>query len=139
MSTMDRYFLAFHVLGALMWIGSTFAVMSFLEAVHGEPDASARGRLIKFLRQAAIVPDVGATIAIVFGAHWLFRFKLYQAPYMHAKLACVLGVIALHVWLRIKVRHARKGEPFTPPPPALKGVLSVLATAILIFVIVKPF
>lgn len=137
--TLDQLFLALHVMGALMWIGSLFAVMSFLEAVHGEPDAAARGRLIKYLRQAAIVPDVGATIAIVFGAHWLFRFKLYQAPYMHAKLGLVALVIGLQVMLRIKVKKARKGEPFVPPPAPLKGVLSAIALGILILVIGKPF
>jgi len=135
--TMDKLFLSLHVVGALMWIGSLFAVMAFLEAFAGEPDAAARGRLLKHLRAAAIVPDVGATIAMVFGLHWLFRFKLYEAHYMHAKLALVAVVIGLHVMLRMKVRKARKGEPFSPPPLALKPMLTLLATGIVIFVIAK--
>lgn len=137
--TIDKVFLALHVMGALMWIGSLFAVMSFLQAVHGEPDAAARGRLIKFLREAAIVPDIGATIALVFGAHWLFRFKLYTQPYMHAKLALVAVVIGLHVMLRLKVKAAKAGGAFVPPSAALKPVLSLLGLGILIFVIVRPF
>jgi len=135
--TMDKLFLALHVVGALMWIGSLFAVMSFLEAFAGEPDAAARGRLLKYVRQAAIVPDIGATIALVFGLHWLFRFKLYEAHYMHAKLALVAVVLGLHVMLRLKVKKAKNGEPFSPPPLALKPVLTLLATAIVIFVIAK--
>jgi uncharacterized membrane protein len=135
--TMDKLFLAFHVFGALMWIGSLFAVMAFLEAVAGEPDATARGRLVKHLRAAAIVPDIGATIAIVFGAHWLVRFKLYEAHYMHGKLALVALVLGLHVMLKLKAKKARKGETFTPPPVALKPLLTLTALGIIIFVITK--
>ncbi|MBA3457428.1 MAG: hypothetical protein H0T42_30385 [Deltaproteobacteria bacterium] len=135
--TMDKLFLALHVIGALMWVGSLFALMAFLEAYAGEPEAAPRGRLLKHLRQAAIVPDVGATIAIVFGAHWLFRFKLYEAHYMHAKLALVAVVIGLHVMLKLKVKKAKRGEAFAPPPLALKPMLTLLALGIVIFVITK--
>lgn len=135
--TMDKLFLAFHVLGALMWIGSLFAVMAFLEAYAGEPEAAPRERLLKHLRSAAIVPDVGATIAMVFGAHWLFRFKLYELHYMHAKLALVAVVLGLHVMLKLKVKKAKNGQPFKAPPLALKPVLTLTALGIIIFVITK--
>lgn len=134
--TMDKVFLALHVLGALMWIGSLFAVMAFLEAVAGEPDTAARGRLLKHLRAASIVPNVGATLAIVFGAHWLFRFKLYSAHYMHAKLALVVLVIALHGYLQVKAKRAREGV-ITPPPMALKPMLTLIGFGIILFVIAK--
>lgn len=135
--TMDKLFLAFHVMGVLLWVGGLFALMAFLEAYAGEPDAAPRTRLLKHVRSAAIVPDVGATIAMLFGAHWLFRFKLYEAHYMHAKLALVALVLVLHVVLRLKVKKARKGEAFTPPPVALKPVLTLTVLGILIFVIAK--
>ena len=135
--TLDKLFLSLHVVGALMWIGSLFALTAFLEAFAAEPDAAARGRLLKYLRQAAIVPDVGATIAIVFGLHWLFKFKLYQMPYMHIKLALVAGVIAIHGYLKMKARKARKGETFTAPPLAFKPLITLVATGIILFVIEK--
>ncbi len=135
--TLDKLFLSFHVVGALMWIGSLFALTAFLEAVAAEPDPAPRGRLLKYLRQAAIVPDIGATVAIVFGLHWLFKFKLYQAHYMHPKLALVAIVIGLHGYLKVKAKRARKGEPFTAPPVFVKPMLTLLATGIVIFVISK--
>jgi uncharacterized membrane protein len=135
--TLDKLFLSLHVVGALMWIGSLFALTAFLEAYAAEPDAAARSRLLKFLRQAAIVPDVGATIAIIFGAIWLFKFKVYQAPYMHIKLTLVAGVIFVHGYLKRKVRKARLGEPFSAPPVALKPVITLLALGIILFVIQK--
>jgi len=135
--TLDKLFLSLHVVGALMWIGSLFALAAFLEAFAAEPDAAARQRLLKFLRQAAIVPDVGATIAIVFGLHWLFKFKLYQMPYMHIKLALVAGVIGVHGYLKMKAKKARKGETFNAPPVFFKPIITLLALGIILFVIEK--
>jgi len=135
--TLDKLFLSLHVVGALMWVGSLFALTAFLEAYAAEPDAAPRGRLVKFLREAAIVPDVGATIAIVFGSHWLFKFKLYQAHYMHAKLALVAVLIGVHVYLKLKAKRAKQGETITKPPMFLKPLLTLLAVGIVIFVISK--
>jgi hypothetical protein len=135
--TLDNFFLALHVQGALMWVGGLFAVMAFLDAYVGEPDAAARGRLAKHVRVAAIVPDVGLTIALVFGLHWLFRFKVYEAHFMQLKLAVVALLLGMHVVLRRKVGAVKRGTPVTAPPMALKPVVSLLALAILIFVIAK--
>jgi putative membrane protein len=135
--TLDKLFLSLHVLGALMWIGSLFALTAFLEAYTDEPDAAAKGRLLKHLRQAAIVPDVGGTLAIVFGAHWLFKFKLYQMPYMHIKLTLVVVVIGLHGYLKVKAKKAKKGEAFKAPPGFIKPMLSLTALGIILFVVSK--
>jgi len=56
---------------------------------------------------------------------------------MHAKLALVAVVLGLHVMLRLKVKKAKNGESFSPPPLALKPLLTLLATGIVIFVIAK--
>jgi uncharacterized membrane protein len=135
--TLDKLFLSLHVFGAFIWIGGLFALAAFLDAFAAETDPAARGRLAKFLRQAAIVPDVGATIAIVFGLHWLFRFKVYQMPYMHIKLALVAVVIGLHGYFKVKAKKARKGEAFTAPPVAMKLLLSLTALGIILFVVSK--
>lgn len=135
--TLDKLFLSLHVVGALMWIGSLFALTFILEAFAAEPDAAAKGRLAKFVRQAAIVPDVGATLAILFGVHWLFKFKVYEMPYMHIKLALVAVVIGIHGFLKVKAKRVRKGEPMTAPPAFMKPLLSLLATGIVLFVISK--
>ena len=135
--TLDKLFLSLHVVGALMWIGSLFALAAFLEAVAGEPESAPRARLLKHLRQAAIVPDVGGTLAIVFGLHWLFKYKVYEMPYMHVKLAFVVIVVGLHGFLKMKAKKARLGETFTPPPMFIKPMLSLTALAIVLFVISK--
>jgi uncharacterized membrane protein len=135
--TLDKLFLSLHVLGALMWIGSLFALTAFLEAYAAEPDTAARSRLLKFVREASIVPDVGATIAIAFGLHWLVKFKLYEAHFMHAKLTLVAVVIGIHVVLKRKTMAAKRGEAITKPPVFLKPLLTLLALGIITFVISK--
>ncbi len=135
--TLDKLFLSLHVLGALMWIGGLFATTAFLEATIGEPDAGAKGRLVKATRAAAIVPDVGGTVAIVFGLHWLFRFKLYEAHYMHPKLALVAVVLGIHVYLRRKVAQLKRGQTVAVPPLALKPIISLTAFGIILFVVSK--
>jgi putative membrane protein len=135
--TLDKLFLSLHVVGALMWVGSLFALTAFLEAYAAEPDAAPRSRLLKFVRQAAIVPDIGATLALLFGLHWLFKFKLYEAHYMHGKLALVVVVIGIHGFLKRKVKRAKIGESITAPPVFLKPMLTLLALGIVTFVISK--
>jgi len=135
--TLDKIVLALHVYGAILWIGGLFAVIAFLEAYAAETDPAARGRLAKFVRSAAIVPDVGATIAIVMGVRWLYHYKLYEAHYMHGKLAVVVVLIAMQVWLRRKVRAVKNNETIVAPPMFAKPLLSLLAIAILVFVITK--
>jgi uncharacterized membrane protein len=135
--TLDKLFLSLHVFGAFMWIGGLFALAAFLDAFAAETDPAARGRLAKFLRQAAIVPDIGATIAIIFGVYWLVQFKVYKLPYMHIKLTLVAVVIGLHGYFKMKAKKARKGEAFTAPPAAVKMVLSLVALGIITFVVSK--
>jgi uncharacterized membrane protein len=135
--TLDKLFLSLHVFGTFIWIGGLFALAAFLDAFAAETDAAARGRLTKFLRQAAIVPDIGATIAIIFGVYWLVQFKVYKMPYMHIKLTLVAVLIGLHGYLKVKAKKARKGEGFTAPPVAMKMVLSLVALGIITFVVSK--
>ena len=133
----DNVILALHVMGAMMWIGGLFATVAFLEVTIPEPDAGARTRLLKATRAAAIVPDVGLTMAIVFGAHWLMRFKLYEAHFMWAKLSAVGVIVGIHVYLRMKVGKLKRGEAVTAPPPVMKPMISLLALGTLIFVLTK--
>jgi uncharacterized membrane protein len=137
MTKLDLVFRALHVWGTFMWIGGLFGVTAFVAAAAAEPDPAARGRLTKFVRQAAIIPDIGAAIAIVFGAHWLFKFDYYKVAYMHPKLTLVAALIGLHVYLRRKVGVLKRTGEVKAPPGFLRPVLSLIAIGILILVMVK--
>ena len=132
----SRLFTALHVYGAFMWIGGLLALTLFLAAIKAEPDVAARTRLGKYARRIAMLPDIGATLAILFGLHSLFALKLYKAPYMHIKLTLVVVLIALHGLLRVKTKRAAEGADATLPGfvPAL---LSLVALGILAAVFIK--
>jgi protoporphyrinogen IX oxidase len=137
--TLDKLFLSLHVFGSFIWVGGLFALAAFLDAFAAETDPAARGRLARFLRQAAIVPDIGGTIAIGFGLYWLINFRevLMKMPYMHIKLTLVVLVLGIHGFLKVKAKKARKGEGFTAPPSAVKGLLSLVVLGIIVVVVSK--
>jgi putative membrane protein len=136
MSRLDQLFLAFHLFGVILWVGGLFALTLFLAAIQKEPESASRTRLAAFVRKIAMLPDIGATIAIVFGAHWLFRFKLYTAHYMHAKLLLVAILIGLHGYLRVKTKRAAGGgDPSLPV--FVRPAFALVVLGILIFVMLK--
>jgi uncharacterized membrane protein len=134
--TLDKLFLALHVFGAFVWVSGLLALLGFIDAVAAEPAPEPRARLVARLRKAALVPDLGGTIAILFGLHWLFRFKLYQAPYMHPKLALVVVLLALHSVLKVRARKVREDQA-GPLPRALTPALWLVVLGILVSVITK--
>jgi uncharacterized membrane protein len=134
--SLDRLFLALHLFGGFIWIGGLFQLASFLTAVQAEGDSGARARLAQRARKLAVLPDVGATLALVFGLHWLFRFKLYAVPYMHIKLGLIVFVLILHVFLRLRSKRAAQGQA-VDVPAFVRPVLGLLALGIITLVITK--
>jgi uncharacterized membrane protein len=134
----NRLFLAFHVFGAFMWIGGLFQLALLLGAVKQEPDGAAKKRLLTFTRKAARIPDIGATLAILFGAHWLFKYQLYKMPYMHIKLTMVLIVFGMHGYLRVQTkRAAERGDANLPG--FVEPLLVLLTLGIMAVVLIKSF
>jgi uncharacterized membrane protein len=134
----ERLFLAVHLFGAFMWIGGLFQLALLLEGVKGEPDGSARKRLAAFARKAAMIPDIGATLAILFGAHRLFKYELYSMPYMHIKLLLVAVVFGLHGYLRVQTkRAAQSGE--SNVKGFVQPLLVLVTFGIMASVLIKTF
>jgi uncharacterized membrane protein len=133
---LNQLFLAFHLFGAFMWLGGLFTLTQLLDVIKAEPNADARARLAKYTRKAAMLPDIGATITILFGLHRLFKFKAYEFHYMHAKLLLVVIVIALHGLLRVKTKRAAEGKDVSVPG-FVRPLLMLLTLGILALVIMK--
>ena len=130
---------AFHLFGAFLWMGTLIGLSNILLA-HAAADLGARPAFHKLERKVAMMMDLGATLAIGFGI-WL----IIQTPgamkqgSLHAKLALVvLGPLAVHGMLRVKVRRFREGK-VVAPPGFLPPVLMLLGLAIIVLVVVKPF
>jgi putative membrane protein len=134
--TIASLFLAFHVVGVIFWVGGLFALTLLLAAARNEPDAGARTRLAAFTRKVAMLPDIAATFAIVFGLHWLFAYKRYQFHYMHVKLMLVVLLLGLHGFLRVKTKRAAQGGEIALPA-FVRPALVLLALLIVVVVITK--
>ena len=134
--SLDRLFYAFHLFGVIMWVSGLFALTYFLDAAKAETDAGAKKRLTAYTRKMARIPDIGATLALVFGAHLLFRFKFYTVPYMHAKLLLVVFLIGMHGFLRVKTKRAAEGQD-TGAPAWARPLMSAIVLGILVFVMTK--
>lgn len=134
--TLATLFLTFHVFGVIVWVSGLVGLTLLFSAARGESDPAARKRLFGFARRAGMVPDMGATIALIFGLHWLFAYKVYKFHYMHAKLLFVFFLIGMHGFLRAKVKRA--SESGDPALPAFVGpALAIIVLAIVFFVITK--
>jgi putative membrane protein len=134
--TLASLFLAFHVVGVIFWVGGLLTLTVLLSAMKAETDAAARKRLAAFTRKAAVAPDIAATVAIIFGLHWLFAYKIYKFHYMHAKLLLVVILLGLHGFLRVQTkRAAESGE--SKLPAFARPLLVLLALGIVVVVITK--
>jgi len=133
---MDSLFLALHVFGAILWVAGLVSLTMLFGAAKAEGDPGARKRLLAFARKAGMVPDIGATIAILFGLHRLFVLQLYKVHYMHAKLLFVVFLIGLHGFLRAKTkRAAESGEANLPG--FVRPAIALVVLAIVVFVVTK--
>ncbi len=133
---LDNLFRAFHLFGVILWIGGLLMLTFFLTAVQAETDAAAKKRLAAFARKLGRVPDVGFTIALVFGLHILVKFKLYTVHYMHAKLLFVAFLIGMHGFLRVKSKRALESGD-VKLPAFVRPLLLLFVLAILVFVMTK--
>jgi putative membrane protein len=136
MITLATIFLAFHVFGVILWVAGLVGLTLLFAAARGESDVAARKRLLGFARRAGMVPDIGATLAIVFGLHWLFAYKFYKFHYMHAKLLFVVFLLGLHGFLRAKTKRAAESGDASLPA-FVRPALAIVVLAIVFFVITK--
>jgi putative membrane protein len=129
---------AFHLFGVFMWMGSMIGTAHTLIA-HAQADLGSRPAFHTLERRSGVAMDIGATIAIVFGAILLIKTPgIMKVASMHAKLALVVALLGIHGMIRVKIRRHREGK-VVPLAGAIPGLLPLIALAILILVVVKPF
>jgi putative membrane protein len=102
-----------HVFGFVCWIGGLVTVLLLLR-VHGVVEGPAREVLGRQERKAAVLMDVGATIAIVCGL-WMALGAPVNAfktgAWLHVKLTLVaIFLFGMHGWARVQIRKFRDGK-----------------------------
>jgi putative membrane protein len=129
-----------HIFGFLLWTGGLISTLNLLIAQQSV-DGDARAVLSKITRKTALIMDIGALLALIggfylaFGASGDSAFK--QGGWLHAKSTLVVGLIAIQVFTRIKVRKFRNGN-IKPIPGFVIPLTPVLIAVIVILGTVKP-
>ena len=132
---------ALHVIFVVTWFAGLF-YLPRLFVYHAESvDASVRAQLQIMERRLLIITHIGAALALGFGIWTLTLAPEYlKQPWLHAKLALVLGLVVYHLYLvRLKdqfaagrcTRSSRWLRLFNEVP-------TLLLIAIVILAVVKP-
>ena len=140
---MYQWLLAFHIIAVIAWMAGML-YLPRLFVYHCEADPGSRQsetfkvmerRLLKAIINPAMILTWVLGIWLVWKGGWLL------APWLHAKLALVLGMTGVHGILTKYVREfaadkRRKPQKFFR---ILNEVPTVLLILIVILVVVKPF
>ena len=131
-----------HFAGIVLWVGGLLAASQVLSGREHEPLSEARTALAhlagKLLKQLA---HPGAAITVLTGVGLLgIKPGDMQQGWLHAKLALVVVLIAVDLWLTVSVR-ALTGRGSEVPRRRAKlthGVIALLFLAIVILALLKP-
>jgi uncharacterized membrane protein len=129
---------ALHFLGWSIWIGALQGTMGMLIHRDSEPLPDAKTRLGQAARRAALVADIGFTLALIMGLTMAFGpQKHIKEGWMHLKLLAVLVIVGAHVLVRIKAKRATRGEGTFPKP--LGAVVGLMAIAAVMLAVFRPW
>ncbi len=123
----DLWLSALHIVGVIVWVGGLTAVLALLTA-HARVDEISRGLMTLAEKRAALIMDLGATLAIGVGLYKALRHtpnEFKHGPWLHIKLTAVaLGVLSVHGVARVKIKKFSRGE-IKPVSPVLWLLLAV--------------
>ena len=127
-----------HLIGVLVWIGSTFSAGA-IAAMTTEEESQATARKLSRLIRRFVVPSM--ILAWVGGLGRLMPdfYNIYStAGWMHTKLLLVLLISALTGVMGAKLRRAAVGEGDLSAPRKLGYTVIALAAAVVTLAVVKP-
>lgn len=127
----------FHVLGIVLWLGSTFHVSRGLAKASRVPEG-ARPALYDLLRRSQLLVGLpGMILVLLAGVTMLLRTPLYlEQPWMHLKLGLAALMIGLEVWLFALVNKYRVAPGPSSLPMMIHGLAGLFFFGILIAVFV---
>jgi uncharacterized membrane protein len=143
MSPHFELFKLIHVVGFVLWLGSAFGIIGLLYAHAGAP----REHWPSFLpseRLSARVMDVGAALALFGGIGMLLATRSLgdawplKQGWLHAKFLLLVCLLGLHGFLRVKAGRFRR-EQVKPLGMWPYYLLALLALAIIVFAVLRPF
>jgi putative membrane protein len=134
---------ALHIVAAISWMAGMFYLPRLFVYHVAAPQGSTQSETFKVMERRLLKIIVNpAMIAVWLSGLWMaYSGGFFQAPWLHAKLALVVAMSALHGYFAglVKtfaadknVRSARFYRILNEIPPGLMAIIVVL-------VVVKPF
>lgn len=134
---------AFHVIAVISWMaGMLYLPRLFVYHVEAGP-GTRRSEMLKVMERRLLraIINPAMTASWVIGLWLAWRIHGFQGGWLHAKLALVLAMSALHGYFSRTVRelaedrHARSARHWR----IVNEAVTILMIGIVILVIVKPF
>ena len=134
---------AIHIMAVISWMAGMFYLPRLFDYHVEAPPGSAQSETFKTMERRLLRIIINPAMIVVWlTGPWLaYADGFFAAPWLHAKLALVLAMSALHAYFASvmknfaadrNVRSARFYRILNEVPP-------VLMAAIVILVVVKPF
>lgn len=133
----------FHIFFMITWMCGIFYLprLFVYHASLDTNDVSGHERFVTMENKLfKIIMTPGAILTIIFGT-WLWLGYGFSGTWLHAKLACVIGLVVYHFFcyrhlVAFRSRQNTKSHKYFR---VFNEVPSLLLLLILIFVVVKPF
>jgi putative membrane protein len=134
---------ALHIIAVISWMAGMFYLPRlFVYHVDAAP-GSAQSETFKVMERRLLRIIVNPAMAVVWlsGLWMAYAGDFFHAPWLHAKLALVLAVSALHGYFARLVKTFAADQNVRPACfyRVLNEVPPVLMAIIVVLVVVKPF
>jgi protoporphyrinogen IX oxidase len=139
----DLWVKALHIMAVISWMAGMFYLLRLFVYHVDAASGSMQSETFKVMerRLLKIILDP-AMVAVWLTGFWMaYTEGFFQAPWLHAKLALVLAMSALHGYFTglVKIFAADKNVRSARFYRTLNEIPPVLMAIIVVLVVVKPF
>jgi putative membrane protein len=142
MTTTARFFLAFHLFGVILWLGSLLVIARFLARVPDEVGVAKERFIVAAKRMFELGCNLGAAAGVAFGiAMIVLDPEVLRHGWFHVKLLLVIVLIVYHIrfYRRIIYLEDNPSAATAREFRAIYAAVSALMLGILVLATVQPF
>ncbi len=142
MTVTARFFLAFHLFGIILWLGSLLVIARWLAVVPDEVGVAKDRFIVAAKRMFELGCNLGAAAGVAFGiAMIVLEPEVLRQGWFHVKLLLVVVLIVYHVrfYRRITYLEDHPGDATAREFRTIYAAVSALMLGILVLATVQPF
>jgi protoporphyrinogen IX oxidase len=142
MTLTARFFLAFHLFGVILWLGSLLVIARWLAIVPNEVGVAKERFIVAAKRMFELGCNLGAAAGVAFGIAMIMLDPpvLYRG-WFHAKMLLVIVLIVYHIrfYRRIIYLEDNPSAATAREFRTIYAAVSALMLGILVLTTVQPF